>query len=116
MDLDFCTSEAYFEDKQLHAALAKLENAVIALFWEGEEPRLGTLTVSLPNRTSSSLLGDRDNQLGLLLGSQLAAITGKMALVSTNLKLSTGDVAGKVLLGLAREIAGSVEAETEDTN
>lgn len=105
MDLNFYTCDAPFEDRQLHAALAKLENAVIALFWEGEDPRLGTLTVTLPNRVSSPLLGERDRILGQLIGEQLAVIYGKMALVSTNLKVSTGSVAGKVLLNLAREIA-----------
>lgn len=111
MDLKFYRRDAAFEDRKLNATIVKLENAVIALFWEGEKPRLGTLTVTLPNRTSSTLLGDRDGQLGLLLGSHIAAITGKMALVSTNLKVSTGNVAGKVLLNLAREIAELEEKE-----
>jgi hypothetical protein len=44
--------------------------------------------------------------LGLILGAQIAAITGRMALVSTNLPLSTGEGSGKVLLGLVREIIG----------
>ena len=98
MGLDFSTGSAPFQDRQLHAAVGELGNAVIAFFWEGDEPRLGTLTVTLPDRSSSSLLGDRDRHLGLILGAQITAATGKMALV--------GEGAGKVLLGLVRDILG----------
>jgi len=106
MGLEFSTGEAEFEGRRLHGALTELGNAVIALFWEGEEPRLGTLTVTLPNRVSSPLLGDRDRLISQLLGEQLAATYGKMALVSTNLSLSTGSAAGKTLLDLARKLKG----------
>ncbi len=104
--MDFSTGSAPFQDKRLHATVGELGNAVIAFFWEGDEPRLGTLTVTLPDRSSSPLLGDRDHQVGLILGAQITAITGKMALVSTNLPLAIGEGAGKVLLGLVREIIG----------
>lgn len=104
MSLSFSTGEAEFEGRRLHGALAELGNAVIAFFWEGEEPRLGTLTVTLPNRVSSPLLGERDRLIGQLLGEQLANIYGKMALVSTNLSVSTGSAAGKILLELARKL------------
>ena len=106
MGLDFSTGSAPFQDRRLHAAVGELGNAVVAFFWEGDEARLGTLTVTLPDRSSSPLLGDRDRQLGLILGAQIAAITGKMALVSTNLSPAAGEEAGKVLLGLVREIIG----------
>lgn len=106
MSLMFTASEACHEERVLHGAVAELENAVVAFFWEGEGPRMGTLTVSLPDRSSSPLLGDRDRQLGLVLGSQLAALTGKMALVSVNLPLGLGDEAGRTLLELARGLIG----------
>ena len=73
---------------------------------------MGTLTVTLPDRSSSPLLGDRDRQLGLILGAHIAAITGRMALVSTNLPLSMGEGSGKVLLGLVREIIGRDEEDS----
>ena len=114
MGLNFSTGQAPFEDRQLHGAVAKLGNAVIAFFWEGEEPRLGTLTVTLPDRSSSPLLGDRDRQIGLILGAQLAAQTGKMALVSTHLPLSMGTAAGRVLLDLARSLLGGGEDAKEE--
>jgi hypothetical protein len=108
MGLNFSTGDINFQDKQLHGALTELENAVIALFWEGDEPRLGTLTVTLPNKVSSPLLGDRDRLLGELLGEQLAVICGKMTLVSTHLSASTGSEAGKVLIDLARRLTGGM--------
>lgn len=104
MGLNFSTRDAPFRDKLLHGALAELGNAVIALFWEGDVPRLGTLTVTLPDRSSSPLLGDRDRQIGLILGMHISSQTGKMALVSTNLPLAMGDAAGRVLLELARNL------------
>ncbi|MFQ6054074.1 MAG: hypothetical protein ACE5OO_07610, partial [Candidatus Bathyarchaeia archaeon] len=106
MGLNFSTAEAEFEGRRLHGALAELGNAVIALFWEGEEPRLGTLTATLPNRVSSPLLGERDRLIGQLIGEHLAAIYGKMALVSTNMSASTGVEAGRALLDLARRLGG----------
>ena len=111
MGLEFSTRDAPFEGKTLHGAIAELGNAVIALFWEGEDPRLGTLTVTLPDRTSSALLGERDRQIGLIIGAQISAQTGKMALVSTNLPLSLGTAAGKVLLDLARSILTAGKGE-----
>jgi hypothetical protein len=106
MSLGFTTGEALHEERKLHGAVAELENAVVAFFWEGEGPRMGTLTVTLPDRSSSSLLGDRDRQLGLVLGSQLSALTGKMALVSVNLPVGLGDEAGRTLLELVRRLVG----------
>lgn len=104
MSLGFTSGEALYEERVLHGAATELENAVVAFFWEGEKPRMGTLTVTLPDRNSSPLLGDRDRQLGLILGAHLAALTGKMALVSVNLPVGLGDEAGKTLLELAREL------------
>jgi len=114
MGLNFSTGEATFEGKRLYGALAELGNAIIALFWEGEEPRLGTLTVTLPNRVSSPLLGDRDRLLGQLLGEQLATNYGRMALVSTNLSISTGSAAGRILLDLARRLTSGRERGTSE--
>jgi len=104
MGLNFSMRDTPFRDKMLHGALTELGNAVIALFWEGDMPRLGTLTVTLPDRSSSPLLGERDRQLGLILGMHISSHTGKMALVSTNMPLALGDAAGRVLLELARNL------------
>ena len=110
----FKTSEATFENRRLYGAIAEFGNAVIAFFWEGDEPRLGTLTVTLPNRSSSTLLGDRNQQIGLILGAQITVSTGKIALVSTNLQDSIGDVLGKTLLDLARKILSGEKKNAEN--
>jgi hypothetical protein len=115
MGLNFSTGQAPYQDKQLHGAVAELGNAVIALFWEGDEPRLGTTTVTLPDRSSSALLGDRDRQIGLILGAQIAARTGKMALVSTNLPLGLGTEAGRALMDLASGLLGAKEESEENS-
>jgi hypothetical protein len=109
MDLGFLTREASFDGGRIGGALADLGNAVFALFWEGGEPRLGTLTITLPGRVSTSLLGERDRELGLLLGEHLSQLSGKMALVSTNLQASTGSRAGRVLIDLVRELVGALK-------
>jgi hypothetical protein len=111
MSLEFTTGDALHEEKKLHGAVTELENAVVAFFWEGKGPRMGTLTVTLPDRSSSPLLGDRDRQLGLILGSHLAALTGKMALVSVNLPVGLGNDAGRTLLELARGLVGGEDEE-----
>jgi hypothetical protein len=104
MSLRFTSREARHEEREIHGAATELENAVVAFFWEGRKPRMGTLTVTLPDRNSSPRLGDRDRQLGLILGGQLAALTGKMALVRVNLPVGLGDETGKTLLELAKEL------------
>jgi hypothetical protein len=111
MSLGFTSGEARHEEKVLHGEATELENAVVAFIWEGEKPRMGTLTVTLPDRNSSPLLGDRDRQLGMILGAQLSALTGKMALVSVNLPVGLGDEAGRTLLELARGLFGKEDEE-----
>lgn len=113
MGLDFSTGEVAFQDKVLRGSVAELGNAVLAFFWEGDEPRLGTLTVTLPDRSSSPLLGDRDRQIGLILGAHLTAQTGKMALVSVNLPLGMGDAAARGLLELVQSLMGDIGKEEE---
>lgn len=108
MGLDFSTGEVAFQDKVLNGSIAELGNAVVAFFWEGDEPRMGTLTVTMPDRSSSPLLGDRDRQIGLILGAHLTAQTGKMALVSVNLPLGMGDAAGRGLLELVQSLMGDI--------
>lgn len=96
-------------------ALTELGNAVIALFWLGEEPRLGTLTISLPGGVSSTLLGDRDRLLGQMIGERLSSLYGKMALISINLPPGLGASAGRNLLELAGELVSGVEGPEKPT-
>ena len=104
MSLAFRTSSVELEGKVLHCGVLELENAVLALFWEGEGPKLGSTTVTLPGMASSQLLGDRDQLLGRVLGTHLATKTGKMSLVSTHLSQGYSEAVGKTLLDLARRL------------
>jgi len=104
MGLELSTAETLFEGRQLRAALLELGNAVIALFWLGDEPKLGTLTISMPGGVSSPLLGDRDRMLGQVIGERLAHLYGKMALVSINLPQGLGVSAGRILMKLMEEL------------
>ena len=113
MSLSFSTLDTPYRDTVFHGALTSLENATVAFFWAGEEPRLGTLTVTLPDRSSSPLLGDRDRQMGLILGARLSSLTSKMALVSTNLPEDVDNEAGKVLLDLAHRLLEDLKESGE---
>jgi hypothetical protein len=116
MGLSFSTLGAKYMDTVFHGAIANLENAIVAFFWAGEEPRLGTLTVTLPDRSSSPLLGDRDRQMGLILGARLSSLTSKMALVSTNLPEGVDNETGKVVLDLAQRLLEDLKKESGEQN
>lgn len=105
MSLIFSTDRTEFEGKVLNGAIAELTNAVIALFWEGDDPRLGTLTATLPSKVSSALLGDRYSALGQLVGEQLSAKYGKMILTSTYLSAMTESSAAKAILEMTKRIS-----------
>ena len=64
-----------------------LENAVIALIWVGEKPKLGSLTATLPDKSGSQLLGDRDEVVSRVIGDKIASKYDRIALVSSNLPL-----------------------------
>jgi len=92
------------EGKILHCGVLELENAVLALFWEGDKPKLGSTTVTLPGAASSQLLGDRDQMLGRVLGTHLATKYNKMSLVSTHFFKGHSDEVGKTLLDLVKRM------------
>ena len=104
MSLAFLVESMEMEDKTIHCAVLELENAVIALLWEGEGPKLGSTTVTLPGMASSQLLGDRDQLIGRIIGTHMAARYGKMSLVSTHFSQGYGEVMGKKLLELVRRV------------
>ena len=104
MSLAFRVENMEMEGKIIQYAVLELENAVIALLWEGVEPKIGSTTVTLPGRASSQLLGDRDQLIGRILGTHIAARYGKMSLVSTHLSQGYGEVFGKKLLELVKRV------------
>jgi hypothetical protein len=104
MSLGFKSDEKHYENTIINGAVTELENAVMAFFWEGKVPRMGTLTVTLPDRSASSLLGDRNRQLGLILGAHLSNITGKMALISVNFPKELSFEITRTLIDLAKDL------------
>jgi hypothetical protein len=103
MDIGFSTDSLNLGDKKIWGAFTLLENAVICLLWEGEEPKLGSLSITLPDRTSSQIIGERDQVLSKVVGGFLASSYGKMALVSVNLSRGAG-VEGSLVLELVKKI------------
>ncbi len=101
MSLKFFERTATVEGKTLHGSICELENAVLTLFWIGEKPKLGGLSVTLPDRSSSQLLGDRGEMLSRMIGERIASGFEKIALVSTNLPMGFD---GKNVLGLLNEL------------
>ena len=101
MSLKFSEKTVTVDEKVLHGSISELENAVLTLFWVGDRPKLGGLSVTLPNRTSSQLLGDRDEMLSRMIGERIASDFNKMALVSANLPMGFD---GKTVLGLLNEL------------
>ncbi len=101
---EFRTESVEIEGKTVRLGLAELGNAVIALVWEGDEPVLGSTTVTLPGAASTQILGDRDQLLGRTLGGFLAQRTNKLALVSTHLSVGYSEALPKALMELARRM------------
>jgi hypothetical protein len=101
MSLKFSEKTVNVDEKMLYGSISELENAVLALFWVGEKPKLGGLSITLPDRSSSQLLGNRDEMLSRMIGERIASDYEKMALVSTNLPMGFD---GKTVLGLLNEL------------
>ena len=101
MSLNFSTKSVKLDKDLLCGSVGELENAVIALFWVGERPKLGGLSVTLPDKSSCQLLGDRDEMLSKMIGERIASSFGKIALVSTNLPVG---FEGRVVLGLLNDM------------
>jgi len=87
MSLIFQTKSVTVDEQTLYGSMGMLENAVIVFFWVGEKPKLGSLTATLPDKSGSQLLGDRDEVVSRVLGDKVASKYDRIALVSTNLPL-----------------------------
>ena len=101
MSLNFSTKSAEVDEKTLYGSIGELENAIIVLFWVGEKPKLGSLSVTLPDKTGSQLLGERDEMVSRMIGERVASGLGKIALVSTNLPMGFD---GRSVLRLLNEM------------
>jgi hypothetical protein len=104
MNIEFLSETIEIDGIRLNGSISELENAVLALFWTGDKPSLGSVTISLPNKTSSQLLGNRDEMLTRMIGELLASKYEKLTLISTNLPL--GFEGSKALFELANRLSG----------
>ena len=71
MSLSFSTKSVEIDEWVLNGSLGELENAVLAIFWVGLKPKLGSLSITLPDKTSSQLLGDRDEMISKMIGERI---------------------------------------------
>lgn len=101
MSIEFSEKTVTVEEKVLHGSFSELENAVVAFFWVGEKPKMGSLSVTLPDKSGSQLLGDRNEMLSRMIGERIASQFDKIALVSTNLPL---EFEGRPVLELLNEL------------
>jgi hypothetical protein len=101
MSLSFSTKSVEIDEWILNGALGELENAVLAIFWVGVKPKLGSLSITLPDKTSSQLLGDRDEMISKMIGERIASFYGKITLVSVNLPTGYN---GREVLRLLNEL------------
>jgi hypothetical protein len=107
MSLRWSEESLKHESVVVHGALSELGNAVLAVFWAGEKPRLGTMTATLPDGTSSPLLGERDEVLSKIIGGKLASGRERLALVSVNLPPDWSD--GRPLMELTKRLIGETD-------
>jgi hypothetical protein len=108
MSLIFSIENTVFDNKQYSVGIAELSNAIIVLFWEGEEPKLGSTSISLPKLASTQVIGERDQLLGQMIGTQIASKYNKITLVSTYLQISKGERRDRVLIELLNRLLEKV--------
>jgi len=104
MSLTFSTGNINLEEKLITLNLLKLDNAVVAIIWEGDRPQWGSTTLTLSDSTFTQILGDRDSMIGRVIGGYLAKRFERMALVSTHLSQGYRDNLGIRLLELVKHV------------
>lgn len=104
MSVEFHSDSIEIDNQKVFASVSELENAILALCWIGDKAKLGSITISLPNKTSSQLIGNRNEILGRMIGERLSSKSGKLVLVSTNLPF--GFNSSKELIDLLDNLTG----------
>jgi hypothetical protein len=104
MSVKFHSDSFEIDNQKVYASVSELKNAILVLCWIGDEPKLGSVTISLPKKTSSQLIGNRNEILGRMIGERLAKKSGKLAMVSTNLPI--GFDSSKKLFDLIDKLTG----------
>jgi hypothetical protein len=85
MSIKLSSEKVKIGENEIFGSFFEMENAVIVFIWEGPKPRLGTTSITLPDGTSSQVIGERDIMISKVIGERLAQRFGKLALISTNL-------------------------------
>ncbi len=99
------------KNRHFLAIYIETKNAVLVFLSENED-QLGTLAASVPSvremhippLLSSVLLGDRNIMTARILAERLAAITGKIGLVSIHLKTISETEANPILVKLFEKV------------
>ncbi len=108
MSLIFSIESIVSENRKYSVGVTELSNAIIVIFWEGEEPKLGSTSIALPKLTSSQVIGERDQLLGQMIGTQIANKYDKITLVSTYLQILKSEGRDKVLIELLNRLLEKV--------
>lgn len=108
MSLFFSIESIVSENRKYSVGLAELDNAIIVLFWEGDEPKLGSTSIALPKLASTQVIGERDQLLGQMIGTQIANKYNKIALVSTHLQISKSEGRDRILMELLSRLLEKV--------
>ena len=108
MSVSLSTEDIVFEEKKYSVGVLDLSNAIIILFWEGDDPKLGSTSITLPKLASTQVIGERDQIFGQMVGTQIANKFNKITLVSTHLQLSKSEGRDKVLIELLNNLLKKV--------
>lgn len=108
MSLFFSIESTVSENRKYSVGLAELDNAIIVLFWEGDEPKLGSTSIALPKLASTQVIGERDQLLGQMMGTQIANKYNKIVLISTHLQISKSEGRDRILMELLSRLLEKV--------
>lgn len=101
-------------DHRFSGVLLKLGNAVLIFFYEGEDVKLGTLAVAMPQFEgetciSSILLGERNMVLTKILAERVSNAFKGIALVSTHLAEISEAETSATLFKLTQKLLGKAD-------
>ena len=109
MGLQFHVESFEVGESLIQAGLLRLENAALVLVWMGEEPKLGSLCVSLPGGRSTMVLGDRFEVLARVVCERVSHVLGCLALVSIHLPKGVEE---RGVVGLVDKLLGGLSEES----
>ena len=98
-------------EKNFTLYTVEFENAIFGFFFEGENRKVGTIAIAIPNTSltissSSVLLGYKNASITRLLAEYLASKFNKIAISSVFIYLENDVHTNRTLLKLAQSIIG----------